>query len=72
MGCREESRERDPREPREEVMEMREAKVRGTEAGSWQREGKGQVPGTQHLRERQGVSGWQETRRKGVSDGREV
>ena len=51
---------------------MREAKVRGIEAGSWQREGKGQVPGTQHLRERQGVSGWQEARRKGVSDGWKV
>ena len=41
--------ERDPREPREEVMEMREAKVRGTEPGPWQWEDERQVPGTQLL-----------------------
>ena len=43
--------ERDPREPREEVMEMREAKVRGTEPGPWQWEDERQVPGTQPPRE---------------------
>lgn len=39
-------REREPREAREEVMKMRGAKVRGSEPGPRQWEGKGQIPGT--------------------------
>ena len=46
MGCRRKHREREDSQATQEVMGMKEAKVRGTDKGLWQQEGKVQILGT--------------------------